>query len=113
MTASSAPAPATPDLVQAADEAARDVSALVAEATRQVRARVAPEGRVSAERLEAEQHAAHGLAWLATYAEGIRQLAAYAARMRDDSRLGETEELLVRIGVGEYLDQIFGGIAMS
>ena len=113
MTASSASTAATPDLVQAADEAARDVSALVAEATRQVRGRVAPEGRVSAERLEAEQHAAHGLAWLATYAEGIRQLAAYAARMRDDSRLGETEELLVRIGVGEYLDQVFGGIAMS
>jgi len=113
MTASSAPAAATPDLVQVADEAARDLSALVAEATRQVRARVAPEGRVSAERLEAEQHAAHGLAWLATYAEGIRQLAAYAARMRDAGRFGETEELLVRIGVGEYLDQVFGGIAMS
>jgi (2S)-methylsuccinyl-CoA dehydrogenase len=113
MTASSASTAATPDLVQAADEAARDVSALVAEATRQVRGRVAPEGRVSAERLEAEQHATHGLAWLATYAEGIRQLAAYAARMRDEGRFGKTEELLVRIGVGEYLDQVFGGIAMS
>jgi (2S)-methylsuccinyl-CoA dehydrogenase len=113
MTASFAPAAATPDLVQAADEAARDVSALVAEATRQVRARLAPEGRVSAARLEVEQHAAHGLAWLATYAEGIRQLAAYAARMRDEGRFGETEELLVRIGIGEYLDQVFGGIAMS
>src|SRR5215218_5350642 len=113
MTASSAPAAATPDLVQVADEAARDLSALVAEATRQVRTRVVTEGRVSAERLEAEQHAAHGLAWLATYAEGIRQLAAYAARMRAEGRFGETEELLVRIGIGEYLDQVFGGIAMS
>jgi (2S)-methylsuccinyl-CoA dehydrogenase len=113
MTASSAPAAATVDFIQTAEDAARDVSALVAEATRQVRARVAPEGRVSAERLEAEQHAAHGLAWLATYVEGIRQLAAYAARMRDEGRLGETEELLVRIGIGEYLDQVFGGVAMS
>jgi len=117
MTASSAAAAAAagsmPDLVQIADEAARDIAALVAEATRQVRARFAPDGRVSAERLEAEQHAAHGLAWLATYAEGIRQLAAYAARMRDEGRFGETEELLVRIGTGEYLDQVFGGIAMS
>jgi (2S)-methylsuccinyl-CoA dehydrogenase len=112
MTAAPAPVAAV-DLVQLASDAARDVSALVAEATRQVRARVAPEGRVSAERLEAEQHAAHGLAWLATYAEGIRQLAAYAARMRGEGRLGETEELLVRIGMGEYLDQVFGGIAMS
>jgi (2S)-methylsuccinyl-CoA dehydrogenase len=112
MTAAPAPVAAV-DLVQLASDAARDVSALVAEATRQVRARVAPEGRVSAERLEAEQHAAHGLAWLATYAEGIRQLAAYAARMRGEGRFGETEELLVRIGLGEYLDQVFGGIAMS
>jgi (2S)-methylsuccinyl-CoA dehydrogenase len=114
MTASSFPAVASaPDLVELAGDAARDVSALVAEATRQVRGRVVENGRVSAERLEAEQHAAHGLAWLATYGEGIRQLAAYAARMRDDGRLGETEELLVRIGIGEYLDQVFGGIAMS
>jgi (2S)-methylsuccinyl-CoA dehydrogenase len=113
MTASSAAAGSMPDLAQVADEAARDVAALVAEATRQVRTRVVTEGRVSAERLEAEQHAAHGLAWLATYAEGIRQLAAYAARMRGEGRLAETEELLVRIGVGEYLDQVFGGIPMS
>jgi (2S)-methylsuccinyl-CoA dehydrogenase len=113
MTASSAAAGSMPDLAQVADEAARDVAALVAEATRQVRTRVVTEGRVSAERLEAEQHAAHGLAWLATYAEGIRQLAAYGARMRGEGRLAETEELLVRIGVGEYLDQVFGGIPMS
>ena len=28
-------------------------------------------------------------------------------------KLGEIEELLVRIGLGEYLAQIFGGIPMS
>ena len=48
---------------------------------RRVRAKVVAEGRISAERLEAEQHAAHGLAWLATYAEAIRELAAYAERL--------------------------------
>src|SRR4051795_8870404 len=53
MTASSAAAGSMPDLAQVADEAARDVAALVAEATRQVRTRVVTEGRVSAERLEA------------------------------------------------------------
>ena len=40
------------------------------EATRRVRALVTAEGRLSSERLEAHQHAAHGLAWLATYARG-------------------------------------------
>jgi (2S)-methylsuccinyl-CoA dehydrogenase len=93
--------------------AAKTAGELVAEARRRVRAKVAVDGRVSAERIEAEQHAAHGLAWLATYAEAIREMAAYAHRLSGEGRLGETEELLVRIGTGEYLDQIFGGIPMS
>jgi (2S)-methylsuccinyl-CoA dehydrogenase len=62
---------------------------------------------------EAEQHAAHGLAWLATYVEAVRELAAYAERLDQEDRLGETEALLVGIGLGEYLDQIWSGIPMS
>src|SRR3712207_7563204 len=106
------PAEATPafDLVDLSREAARSVADLVAEATRRVRATVVENGRLSAERLEREQHAAHGLAWLATYAEGVRELAAYAARLSAEGRFGETEDLLVRIGLGEYLDQVFSGI---
>ena len=30
-----------------------------------------------------------------------------------EGRFGEVEELLTRIGLGEYLAQIFGGIPMS
>ena len=42
------------------------------------------------------------------------QLAAYArAHAARRGRLGETEELLVRIGLGEYLAQMLGGIPMS
>jgi (2S)-methylsuccinyl-CoA dehydrogenase len=104
---------ASPDFVSLAQAAAKDVGALVAEARRRVRAKVAVDGRISAERLEAEQHAAHGLAWLATYAEAIRESADYAARLAREGRFGETEELLVRIGIGEYLDQALGGIPMS
>src|SRR5690606_10039039 len=64
-------------------------------------------------KLDREQRAAHGLAWLATYAEAIRQLAAYVRRMQAEDRLGEIEALIVRIGLGEYLAQILGGIPMS
>ncbi|MFE1600225.1 acyl-CoA dehydrogenase family protein [Methylobacterium sp. ID0610] len=114
MSAQVAPLTADADLVTLAREAAVAARALAADAGRRVRASVVtPEGRLSAERLEAEQHAAHGLAWLATYAEAVTQLAAYAERLQAAGRLGETETLLVRIGVGEYLDQIFGGIPMS
>jgi (2S)-methylsuccinyl-CoA dehydrogenase len=112
MTAVSA-ATALPDFISLAEAAAKDAAALVAEARRRVRTKVAIEGRISTERLEAEQHATHGLAWLATYAEAIRESAAYAARLSREGRFGETEELLVRIGIGEYLDQAFGGIPMS
>ena len=91
----------------------RGLDALLADATAKVRERVVEGGRVSAARLDREQRAAHGLAWLATYVEAVRQLAAYAERMQRAGSLGEIEEHLVRIGLGEYLAQIVGGIPMS
>ena len=94
-------------------EAARAIDALVADATQAVRSRVVAEGRISNALMEAEQHACHGLAWLATYAETVRELAAYGERLSADGRYGEVEELLVAIGAGEYLAQIFGGMPMS
>jgi (2S)-methylsuccinyl-CoA dehydrogenase len=45
--------------------------------------------------------------------EAVRQLAAYVERMTQDGRFGEIEELIARIGLGEYLAQIAGGIPMS
>ncbi|MGY2050949.1 acyl-CoA dehydrogenase family protein [Methylobacterium sp. JK268] len=114
MSAQAAPLTLETDLAALAQEAAVAAKALAADAGRSVRSRVASaEGRLSSEKLEAEQHAAHGLAWLATYAEAVAQLAAYAERLQAAGRLGETETLLVRIGIGEYLDQMFGGIPMS
>jgi len=94
-------------------EASDSVQALLAEAAVSVRAKVTENGKISASAVEREQHAAHGYAWLATYVESIRQLAAYSGRMIEANRFGELEELLVRVGAGEYLAQIFGGIPMS
>src|SRR4051794_24989734 len=113
MTALSAVPSPSPDFLTLSRQAADEAAALVAEATRRVRARVVADGRLSADRLQAEQQAAHGLAWLTTYATSVRELAAFAERMSHEGRFGETEELLTRIGLGEYLDQMFGGIPMS
>jgi (2S)-methylsuccinyl-CoA dehydrogenase len=113
MTALSAVTPPSTDFIALSRQAAADVAGLVAEATRRVRARVVDGGRLAADRLETEQQATHGLAWLSTYAVAVRELAAYAERMSLEGRFGEAEELLTRIGLGEYLDQIFGGIPMS
>jgi (2S)-methylsuccinyl-CoA dehydrogenase len=101
------------DLVAGALEAADAAEALLADATLAVRRRVTRDGKVAARLIDREQRATHGLAWLATYAQAVRQLAAYAERMRSAGRLGAVEDLVVRIGLGEYLAQMIGGIPMS
>jgi (2S)-methylsuccinyl-CoA dehydrogenase len=55
----------------------------------------------------------HGLAWLATYVEAVRQLVTWAQRLEADGRLGVIEREILAIGAAEYLAQIAGGIPMS
>ncbi len=86
---------------------------LFKEAVAAVRQKVLVDGRISSARLEAEQHAAHGLSWLATYVTALRELAAYGERLRAEDRYGAVEDYALRIGAGEYAAQIFGGIPMS
>lgn len=82
-------------------------------ATERVGALVIDKGRIEAERLNAHQHAVHGLAWLATYVECLRQLQAWAARLEQNGQFGEMEALIARCGAGEYLAQIVGGLPMN
>ena len=94
------------DAVAAAD-------ALLDDARRAVADRVMVDGRTVSRLLDSEQRATHGLAWLATYVEALRQLADTGQRLADSGSFSETEELLLRIGAGEYLAQMLGGIPMS
>ena len=75
--------------------------------------RVNEDGAISSRLLEQSQHFAHGLAWLATYAETLRQTSRYAERLADAGQLGEMEKLLIQVLFGEYLNQIAGGIPMN
>lgn len=86
---------------------------LLEEAVAAVRQNVLVDGRISSARLEQEQHAAHGLSWLATYVMGLRELKAYGERLQAEDRYGAIEDYAIRIGAGEYAAQIFGGIPMS
>ncbi|WP_439494272.1 acyl-CoA dehydrogenase family protein [Bosea sp. (in: a-proteobacteria)] len=86
---------------------------LLQNAVAAVRAGVTVEGKISSARLEAQQHAAHGLAWLATYVMALRELKAYGERLASENRYGAIEDYAIRIGAGEYAAQIFGGIPMS
>jgi len=82
-------------------------------ARRRVAARLAPGGRVDATAFDAEQTAAHGLAWLATTVEALRQTLDWADRLDAGGRFGPTESALLGIAFGEYIGQIAGGIAMT
>ncbi len=97
------------DLAQAADT----VETVLARAKAHVATAIMPGGRIEAGLLDAEQHMAHGLAWLATYATAIRQLAGFAARLAAAGQLRETERLSIEIAAGEYLNHIAGGIPMN
>jgi (2S)-methylsuccinyl-CoA dehydrogenase len=102
-----------PELISLLDQAADAATKLRDRAIAAVSAKVASGGKIDGEALEREQHAAHGLAWIATYVEALRQLASYARRLDGEGRFGEMENLLARIGAGEYLSQLFGGVMMS
>jgi (2S)-methylsuccinyl-CoA dehydrogenase len=105
--------PVLPDLLSLTAAALPLVEALLATATARLRAEVSVAGKPSADLIDAHQTAAHGLAWLATYAQSLRQMQAWATRLSGDGRLGAVEELLLQIAFGEYLGQIAGGIPMS
>jgi (2S)-methylsuccinyl-CoA dehydrogenase len=113
MPLAASPKPADHQLIAILGQVVAAVDALFADARRAVAERVMQDGRAVPRALDREQRATHGLAWLATYVEALRQLAAYAERLTASGDFGEIEELLVRIGAGEYLAQIFGGIPMS
>ncbi len=113
MPLAASPMPADYELIATLAQAVAAVEALFADARRAVAERVTIAGRPVPRVFDREQRATHGLAWFATYVEALRQLAAYARRLVDSGNFGETEELLVRIGAGEYLAQMLGGIPMS
>ncbi|MFV3126311.1 acyl-CoA dehydrogenase family protein [Niveispirillum sp. KHB5.9] len=75
--------------------------------------RVAPQGCIDAALLTTHQHAAHGLAWIATYVAALRALLEWAETLEGQGALSLPERLILSAGFGEYLAQLAGGIAMS
>ncbi|WP_270731904.1 acyl-CoA dehydrogenase family protein [Shimia sp. Alg240-R146] len=102
-----------PDLLTLTGAAVAPVEALLATATARVRDTVSTDGKVSGQLIEENQTAAHGLSWLATYAQSLKQMQAWAERLQSDDKFGEIEQLIHQIAFGEYLWQVYGGIPMS
>ena len=102
-----------PDLLELTGAVVAPAAALLETATARVRALVSVDGKVSNALVESNQTATHGLAWLATYVESLRQMDKWARALAADGKLGELEQLLLQIGFGEYLAQLRGGIQMN
>ncbi|MFP4326599.1 MAG: acyl-CoA dehydrogenase family protein [Paracoccaceae bacterium] len=102
-----------PDLLRLTGAAVAPAEAVLDTARDRLRDMVTEGDRVSGALIEAHQTAAHGLAWLATYVEALRQMQAWASRLQEDGRFGEVEQLIQQIAFGEYLSQIQGGLPMS
>lgn len=102
-----------PDLLATTGATIAPLRALLETAKDCVRELVVVDGRVSGARVEAEQTASHGLAWLATYVEALAQMQVWAEKINGDGKFGEVEQLIHQIAFGEYLWQIYGGIPMN
>ena len=109
LTAEQGTLPAGPDaLLEQASAAVAAADKILQAAKSGVSAKVKEAGGV-----DAVQHAAHGLAWLATTVEGLRQMHVWATRLKEEGRFGEFEQLILAAAFAEYLAQIAGGIPMS
>ncbi len=102
-----------PDLLTLTGEALVAADELLAKAKSRVRDRVSEGDRISGRLMDVEQIAAHGLAWLATYVEALREMHGWAARLETEDKLGALEQLILQAAFGEYLWQIHGGIPMN
>ncbi len=102
-----------PDLLALTKAAVPAVEAVFERARDSVRSMVEADGRVSGALIEANQTAAHGLAWLATYHQSLTQMQRWAEALEADGKFGEIEQLLHQIAFGEYLHQVAGGIPMN
>jgi len=91
--------------------AAADAYADAAKAA--IRPLVSKDGKLDRLALDREQHLVHGLAWVATYAETLREVRDWARALSEAGKFGETEQLLSKLLASEYAAQLAGGVPMT
>jgi len=101
------------DLKATLRQAASDAEAYFHDLRRSVALRVAPGGKIDRKKIDEEQRATHGLAWVLTYVETLKETANWADRIDAEGKFGEIEQLLCQILFGEYLYQLGGGLPMT
>jgi len=91
-------------------EAHTHVAALLPQALGHLRDRLRDGG---GEAFDREQHLAHGISWLATYAETLAALADHAENLSAGGAYTDIDQRLALVLAGEYLNQVAGGIALN
>jgi (2S)-methylsuccinyl-CoA dehydrogenase len=102
-----------PSLSADLETIAADAAAYADAARAAVKPRAASGGKLDRAALDREQHIVHGLAWVATYAETLREVRDWARALSEQGKFGETEALLAKLLAGEYAAQLAGGVPMS
>ncbi len=101
------------DLLALTSAAILPVETILETAKAHMRTLVSIDDRISAHLIEQNQTASHGLAWLATYAQSLKQMQKWADALNNSGKFGDLEKLILQITFGEYLWQIYGGIQMN
>ncbi|MBX3429351.1 MAG: acyl-CoA dehydrogenase family protein [Hyphomonadaceae bacterium] len=101
------------ELITQLEIAAGAASAYADAAKAAVRPLVSKNGKLDRVALDREQHLVHGLAWVATYAETLREVSDWARALSEVGKFGETEQLLAKLLVAEYAAQLAGGVPMT
>lgn len=94
------------DAVQATDRYKSSVHA-------RVNAVLAPSGKIDRAAFSANQHLAHGYAWIVTYVETLRETANWATRLSAEGKFSELDALLAQILFSKYLADLVGGVPMN
>ncbi|NVK18964.1 MAG: acyl-CoA/acyl-ACP dehydrogenase [Methylocystaceae bacterium] len=101
------------DLLASAGRAVEAADVLLEKAKDSVAEKVMSDGRIDSAKLEMEQTAAHGLSWMATYVESLRQMHKWGEKLSEEGTFGEFEQLILQCAFGEYCTQLTHGIAIS
>ncbi|GBD41800.1 (2S)-methylsuccinyl-CoA dehydrogenase [bacterium HR39] len=88
------------ELLEVTAAALEPAARLVEEARARLRTLLVRDGRVDPAALHEHQSAAHGLAWMEVYRQGLAQLHSWAERLADAGRLGELERLVLTCSFG-------------
>ena len=105
--------PIIEELLPACEDALEAADILLGKIKDSIGGRVIRDGRVDGALIDADQFAAHGMSWAATYVEALRQMLGWAGRLEAADKFGELEQLVLQSAYGEYLSQLYGGIPLS